>query len=462
MKKKYLILLIFANIIIWTKAQNCNYAVELIDDFGDGWGVGNDIIVEVEGTPVDTFTLVSGAGPEGHYISVADGEVIDVTFRANGSYPNECRVVIKDCQATDEYNDNPDGVAIPSVTVSCTGCMSGDCENSEQICDNTTISSNPNGSGYNDDLNAGNWGTLINGEHYANWMHFQAAVDCEVCFTISNTNKVDYDFAVWSGIECPPSTQPLRCSYARMVTGLPDAAYNTGMQNTDLCTWEKAGVDICGNSSDGFTSCINAMAGQKFTMLVDNWDGISTPFTLTWSFNVADPLNCEPIDLPVELIGISYNCSTQILQWQTASEINNDYFALKVGREYKNGKLVANNEYRIYGNGNSNQLASYEYNLEINNSYVEIWQTDYNGTTTLLNTNYINCKGKRKSISISPNSITTSSYTQINGDYKTIQVYDMLGNSIYPRINNNRISGLSCGIYIIVIDKQFVNKLIVN
>ena len=457
--KKFHLLIILVSLFNLTTAQNCNYAVELLDDYGDGWGVGNDIIVEVEGTPIDTFTLVSGSGPEGHYINANEGEIIDIIFRGNGSYPSECRIILKDCKANTIANVNESDIL--NTTVNCTNCMSGDCENSEQICDNTTINSNPNGSGYYDELNSSNWGTLINGEHYSNWLHFQATVDCEICLTITNTDKIDYDFAVWNSFACPPTNQPLRCSYARMSSGLPDTAYNTGMRNTDLCSWEKAHIDTCGNSADGFTKCINATAGQEFTLLIDNWDGVSSPFTLSWSINQTDALNCDE-PLPVEFITSSYNCKTKTLNWAVATEKNNDFFTIKVGQSFKDGKLIVDNEYKIYGKGNSNILSNYEYYLNINNVYVQIWQTDYDGTTVLLNTNYINCKYDNHSVVIYPNPINKDSYATINNEYKIIVIYDILGNKINNHINNNKISGLNRGIYIVVIDNIHTIRLIVN
>ena len=362
MKKVYLVLLIMSN-INFANAQNCNYSIELFDSYGDGW-TGNEVIVSVDGNPVDTITLTSGAGPEGYYLNVDTNAVIDIVFYSIGSDPAECTFELYDCKSQN-VGSGDNTTNISAVIVNCNNCMSGDCENSEQICDNTTINSNPNGSGYNDDLNAGNWGTLILGEHFANWLHFQAAVDCEICFTISNTNQIDYDFAIWDGVECPPNTQPLRCSYARKAAGLGDSEYDTGMQNSDLCTWETDVNDICGITSDGFTSCINAVAGQKFTMLVDNWDGISTPFTLTWSFDVPDPLNCNPISLPVEFITSSFNCLEQSINWTTVSEINNDYFTIKVGKSYSNNELIVDDEYIVYGNGNSNQVINYKQHLDI-------------------------------------------------------------------------------------------------
>ncbi len=77
--------------------------------------------------------------------------------------------------------------------------MSGDCANAQPVCDDASIISNPNGSGYNDDIDASNWGTLINGEHFSNWVHFKTQVDCDICVDITNPNKIDYDFAIWDG-----------------------------------------------------------------------------------------------------------------------------------------------------------------------------------------------------------------------------------------------------------------------
>jgi len=68
---------------------NCEWSIDLWDDYGDGWN-GGSLDVIVGGTIVlDDITIVSGAGPETHYFMVYDGDLVEMIFTAGGwAYEN--------------------------------------------------------------------------------------------------------------------------------------------------------------------------------------------------------------------------------------------------------------------------------------------------------------------------------------------------------------------------------------
>jgi len=470
MKKLFLIIFLFFTINT-IYSQDCNYQVCLEDSWGDGWN-GNSIDVTVNNTLIyDDITLNNGSGPECHNLSVNIGDSISVTFNETGNWSDECYFYCKDGDGTilqtigdgdnsdDTYNDTITFI----VNSNCHSPINGDCHKAETTCDNSDIESNPTGKGNYQELNTSNHGSLLDNEHYSNWVYFHTEVDCEICFTISNNTNTDYDFAIWEGISCPPTSQPIRCSWAWHVDtdGDGNYEYDTGLKSTDNCYWEEDNQDTCGNTVDGFVSCIDANAGDEFTLLINNYDGDGNPFTLTWDLCQSDALDCT--NLPVEFIFSYYDCSRKILYWQTATEINNDYFTIKIGKTYNHGVLMVDYEYQILGNDNSNEINEYEYYLNQNNSYVELWQTDFDGTAKLLNTNYISCSDNDKlTVSLSPNPSNENDAVDINGDFKTVQIYDMIGREIEAKILEHKIIGLNAGMYIVIIDNHYKFKLIIK
>ena len=88
----------------------------------------------------------------------------------------------------------------------------------------------------------------------------------------------------------------------------------------------------------------------------------------------------EPVNLPIELLyfkGSVYN-SDNILHWSTASEDNNDYFAIEKTKDGIDWEILT----RESGAGNSsNQLyySSVDENVESIINYYRLKQTDYDG-----------------------------------------------------------------------------------
>lgn len=87
------------------------------------------------------------------------------------------------------------------------------------------------------------------------------------------------------------------------------------------------------------------------------------------------------IPLPIKLIEFNADYSTEkvLLNWITASEINNDYFEIERSSDANNWEHIA----KINGAGNSNQTINYIYvdinPLNTNTSYYRLKQVDYNG-----------------------------------------------------------------------------------
>ena len=114
-------------------------------------------------------------------------------------------------------------------------------------------------------------------------------------------------------------------------------------------------------------------------MMLDNWDANITPFALNWNLTNGATLDCTPA-LPVTMSSFNNTCKNgnTLLEWTTASEINNDYFAIERSDQSFEFYEIG----RIKGLGNSNISNSYSFlDPAFNNktTYYRIKQVDFNG-----------------------------------------------------------------------------------
>ncbi|MBK5285602.1 MAG: hypothetical protein JJE25_09365, partial [Bacteroidia bacterium] len=112
-----------------------------------------------------------------------------------------------------------------------------------------------------------------------------------------------------------------------------------------------------------------------------------------------------PAPLPVELI--SFNASANenqvSLNWQTASEINNNYFTLEKSQDGTNYQSIRT----VKGAGNTNVAQSYFY-MDNSNSqspicYYRLKQTDFDGTTKEIGLKVVRIKSSSDAVSVYPN-----------------------------------------------------------
>jgi hypothetical protein len=237
-----------------------------------------------------------------------------------------------------------------------------DCAYPTPVCASSIFSGNSGGA-RNQELTSSNRG-CGSSEHQSSWYVFETQTAGVVQFTISTS--VDYDFILWGpNLQCSTLGTPIRCSFSA-VTG------NTGLGNAAVDNSEGAG-------GDRWVSTLNVTAGQRYILLVDNFTANATPFTLDFTGTTAD-LNCN-IVLPIELISFtgenqdSYN----LINWATASEINNDYFTLERSMDALNWEIAG----IIKAGGTSTNKKTYDYKDytidkdQIN--YYRLKQTDLDG-----------------------------------------------------------------------------------
>jgi len=141
--------------------------------------------------------------------------------------------------------------------------------------------------------------------------------------------------------------------------------------------------------------------------------------------------------LPVELVRFSAYChdKTVELHWETASEINNDYFTLLRSTDGETFKPFAT----VQGMGNSMQTHEYIYtdeNPPAERMYYKLKQTDFDGKSSLSDVVFVSCAQDMGEFYISPNPFKEKLY--IVFDEPTEQPYklsisDMPGKTVIQR-----------------------------
>ena len=119
----------------------------------------------------------------------------------------------------------------------------------------------------------------------------------------------------------------------------------------------------------------------------------------TAQFRIDDIILTYQSPLPITLMSFTaekrdnYN----LLEWSTASEINNDYFLLERSTDGINWNVIN----KTLGAGNSNNLINYsftDYNFESVINYYRLTQVDYNGASETFNITYANNTKKSKKV----------------------------------------------------------------
>ena len=168
--------------------------------------------------------------------------------------------------------------------------------------------------------------------------------------------------------------------------------------------------------------------------------------------------------LPVVLVSFDAeylfkdNKSAVLLNWVTLSEINNEKFIVEKSIDGINFESI----FIVQGAGNTNTKTNY-YSVDENPffgvNYYRLKQIDFDGKYIYSGVISVNNTFKGQ-VSLFPN--PTNTYTSVSGEFKQIEVYDIVGNKVNVEINGNKILGLSAGVFLVVIDKQEPIKLFVK
>lgn len=162
--------------------------------------------------------------------------------------------------------------------------------------------------------------------------------------------------------------------------------------------------------------------------------------------------------LPIELIHFEAKANNDhvLLDWETASEIDNDYFTIEKSKDSE--EWVSVNE--VKGAGTSSNILTYnvvDYYPYSGVSYYRLKQTDFNGEFSYSKIRSVEINIiEKQSIKLFPNP-SSSQITLLTDEINNVKIFNSLGQEIYLYPENNfeneevsfDVSRLKNGIYFI-------------
>jgi hypothetical protein len=161
--------------------------------------------------------------------------------------------------------------------------------------------------------------------------------------------------------------------------------------------------------ASGGTCCTSSSGGVSGNGGVSSNGGVIGSGGVSGSggvFSSGGTFNSLCLVLPIELLSFSgkKEGSSNLLKWETASEINNDFFTLEKSANAHNWEVVG----RLSGVGNSNTIHTYSMTDDspFAITYYRLKQTDFNGDYNYSNIETINNNEREELISIYPNPVS--------------------------------------------------------
>ena len=150
----------------------------------------------------------------------------------------------------------------------------------------------------------------------------------------------------------------------------------------------------------------------------------------SWAEAAETPGACNTSQLPVELLSFTATQKEKsiLLNWATATEINNDHFLVEYSRDGLGFKSIA----QIEGMGNSLDEVKYEFMHEKPNTgtnYYRLKQMDFDGTFEYSNIVSVTIEND-KDISIQPNLVKDNIKLVVKKGYTkelSIEIFNILG-----------------------------------
>lgn len=208
------------------------------------------------------------------------------------------------------------------------------------------------------------------------------------------------------------------------------------------------------NMSGGLDGLIDPVAGTNLSFFFDNsisndyrdvnnWSSIAAASATPGASNNIDNLswiNSFDCPLPVQIIQTNITCNTthMLLEWSTASEINNSHFNIHKSLNGYEYSLIGS----VAGAGNSNYVLNYSFLdvLTVQPSYYQIEQVDLSGTSKFYPPIYNNCNREPDVNSIqayvysySNSTLNIGCHSSVDQEIK-INICDITGRVMYSKI----------------------------
>ncbi len=303
---------------------DCVYTLTLLDSFGDGWG-SSAVGVSINGGPFTYYTVTGSSNQI--LLGVDINDVIVLDYNNSGPWQGENSFSLTLMGGILYTSGTAPAAGINYAgTVSCQPppAPPEDCIGGFTICNDQGFNNSPSNTGSVTDLNASNYGCLLDAERQGTWYNFSASASGTLAFTISPSNGADdYDFALWGPFPpgssvssiCPPLGAPLRCSYAA-------PSGDTGLNFTATDQSESA-------FGDKWVQYLDVQVGEVYLLYISNWSQSGLAFDLDWDASSTASLDCTV--LPISVVGLfAEPVGGQVLVgWSTFSEVGSERFLVE-------------------------------------------------------------------------------------------------------------------------------------
>ena len=207
-----------------------------------------------------------------------------------------------------------------------------------------------------------------------------------------------------------------------------EITWNIGMSRWEIFTDDGMGTIVLWHFSD-FQSTPNPP-----DLATGNWQ---TPVLGSGCAptGIFGPGTQSTLTLPIELINFSAKLTQNhiLLQWQTATELNNDYMAIERSIDGKHFQEIG----RIDGAGTTSEVQNYTFTDRsplFGNNYYRLRQVDYDGATEFHNVISIEYRSENTSIQLAPNPASdrlSIQLAQADDQALNIVLYNLYGQTIY-------------------------------
>ena len=251
---------------------------------------------------------------------------------------------------------------------------------------------------------------------------------------------------------CPPLISNF-AFYGGDADGSSDASLTQSTCPPLVSNFAFYGGDADGHSDASLTQSTCLPLVSNFVFYGGNSDGFS-------HFVLEQTLCPSLTPLPVELLNFTAerNALAVDVKWQTASEINNDYFTVERSKNAMNFTTLV----IVKGSGNSTSLKKYTARDESpypGTSYYRIKQTDFDGRykhSKVVAVNFTNDETLSR-LKIYPNPVTTALSIEMldNKEVVNFEIINATGSIVYNGSLNQKatvqVAGFPSGTYVIKI-----------
>ncbi|MCF8219337.1 MAG: DUF11 domain-containing protein [Bacteroidales bacterium] len=253
---------------------------------------------------------------------------------------------------------------------------------------------------------------------------------------------------------------PTRDSNIVSTTTIPDgytfdsfiSGYNgSASQSSGTITWSFNPLAKDSSQNLTFKAIAEPSGDRTFTSNVNGDRTDVSPGNNSDDLTILLASDQDPLPVSLIFFNAESHKNKNIISWSTASEINNDYFAIERstnGEDYKSIGVVN-------GYGNSNSVREYEFRDHYPTRevvYYKLKQVDYDGAYEYFGPIAVNPKAFEEKITVYPNPASEKLFVSgLNQDVK-LNIYNPNGQIVYQKLNNQQttqidLSHLSNGLY---------------